>query len=116
MTIFDYIGDILSKKKGNLVLDEYIPFLITRWLSFVSPQTTYALNNTVNVLGNIDKNYHYKLLVALFPKLKYTPRIQYIKKNKKEKEDNKEIKMLASNLELSQRETQQLLDLQKKIS
>lgn len=116
MTIFDYIGDILSKKKGNLVLDEYIPFLVTRWLSFLSPQSSHALNDSVNLLGNLDKNFHYKILVTLYPKIKYTPRIQYVKKIKKEKEENKDILVLASNLELSQRETQQLLDLQKKLS
>lgn len=112
MTIFEYIGDILSKKKGNLFLDEYVPFLITRWLSFLSPQSAYALNDSVNLLGNLDKNYHYKILVTLFPKMKYTPRIQYIKKIKKEKEENKNLNVLASNLELSTREVQQLLDLQ----
>ncbi len=116
MTIFDYIGDILSKKKGNLLLDEYIPFLVTRWLSFLSPQSSYALNDSVNLLGNLDKNFHYKILVTLYPKIKYTPRIQYVKKVKKEKEESKDISILASNLELSQRETQQLLDLQKEVS
>ncbi len=116
MTIFEYIGDILSKKKGNLLLDEYVPFLVTRWLSFLSPQSSFALNDSVNVLGNLDKNFHYKILVTLYPKIKYTPRIQYVKKIKKEKEESKDISILASNLELSQRETQQLLDLQKEVS
>jgi hypothetical protein len=116
VTIFEYIGDILSKKKGNLLLDEYVPFLVTRWLSFLSPQSSFALNDSVNVLGNLDKNFHYKILVTLYPKIKYTPRIQYVKKIKKEKEESKDISILASNLELSQRETQQLLDLQKEVS
>lgn len=116
MTIFEYIGDILSKKKGNLLLDEYVPFLVTRWLSFLSPQSSFALNDSVNLLGNLDKNFHYKILVTLYPKIKYTPRIQYVKKVKKEKEESKDISILASNLELSQRETQQLLDLQKEVS
>ncbi len=116
MTIFDYIGDILSKKKGNLLLDEYIPFLINRWLSFLSPQSCAVLNDTVNSLGNFDKNYHYKLLVSLFPKVKYTPRIQYIKKIKKEKEEDKDLKLLAHNIELSVRELQQLLELEKQLT
>lgn len=113
MTIFDYIKDIVTKKKGDLPLDGYIPFLVTRWLSFISPQACYALNGSVNVLGNIDKNYHYKMLVSLFPKMKYTPRIQYVKKIKETKSEKDSVEVLASNMELSTREVQQMLELQK---
>jgi hypothetical protein len=116
MTIFDYIGDIFCKKKGNLPLDEYIPFLINRWLSFSSDAASIAINETVNLL-NIDKEYHYKLLVTLFPKCKYTPRINYIKKVKSEEtEDNKKINMLATNMELSQREVKQYLELRESLA
>jgi len=110
VTIFDYIKDITTYKKGNLNLEEYIPFLINRWMSFITPQTCGCINETVNVLGNIDKNIHYKLLVTLYPKGKI-PFINYIKKIKEEKskEDNN-ISLLASNLEMSQKEVKQLLD------
>ena len=112
MTIFDYIGDILVKKKGNLPLEEYIPFLINRWLSFSSPSVSVVINDSVNCLGNIDKNIHYKLLVAAFPKLKYTPRITYIKKLKPEKNDkDTKVELLSKNMELSQREIKQMLEL-----
>ena len=109
MTIFDYIKDITTYKKGNLPLDGYIPFLINRWLSFVTPQICGAINESVNSLGNIDKELHYKLLLRLYPKSK-VPFIKYIKKVKEEKseEDNK-ISLLASNMELSQREIEQYL-------
>lgn len=112
MTIFDYLADILVKKKGNLPVEEYVPFLINRWLSFSSSGACTALNETVNSYGNIDKNIHYKLLVAAFPKLKSMPRINYIKKTKTEKteEDNK-VDLLANNMELSRREIKQMLDL-----
>ena len=113
MTIFDYIKDITTFKKGTLNLEEYIPFLINRWLSFISPQTCSSINETVNILGNLDKNIHYKLLVTLYPKSKI-PYIQYTKKIKEEK--NKEtdnLAFLASNLEMSLRETKQLLDFKK---
>jgi hypothetical protein len=112
VTIFDYLGDILVKKKGNLPLEEYVPFLINRWLAFSSNEAANAINQTVNSLGNIDKNIHYKLLISAFPKLNRMPMINYIKKIKPEKEekDNK-VELLASNMELSQREIKQLLEL-----
>lgn len=112
MTIFDYLGDILVKKTGSLPTEEYVPFLINRWLSFSAPAACQAVNETVNSFGNLDKNIHYKLLISAFPKQKYMPRIQYIKKVKEEKteEDNK-IDLLAGNMELSRREIKQLLEL-----
>ena len=106
--LFDYLGDILVKKKGNLPLNDYYPFLINRWLSFAAPSICTALNDTVNKIV-IDKEYHYKLLLTIFPKLKSLPRMNYIKKVKKEdKEDN--ILNLAKGLELSQREIKQMLE------
>jgi hypothetical protein len=112
VTIFDYLGDILVKKKGTLPLDEYVPFLVNRWLAFSSPAAASAINESVNLLNVSDKNIHYKLLTSIFPKLKYMPRINYIKKVKIEKtEEDSKIKMLANNLELSQREIKQLLEL-----
>jgi hypothetical protein len=111
VTIFDYLGDILVKKKGDLPLEEYVPFMINRWLSFSSSQAANAINQTVNSLNNLDKNVHYKLLISAFPKFNRMPRIDYIKKIKLEKEekDNK-VELLASNMELSRREIKQLLE------
>ena len=109
MTIFDYIKDITTYKKGNLPLDGYIPFLINRWLGFVSPQICGAINESVNSLGNIEKEQHYKLLLKLYPKSK-VPFIQYVKKVKEEKtEEDDKVSLLASNMELSQREIRQYL-------
>jgi hypothetical protein len=111
VTIFDYLGDIFVKKKGNLPLEEYVPFLINRWLSFSSPGACQAINESVNSFGNLDKNIHYKLLISAFPKHKSTPRMIYIKKVKVEKtEDDNKVELLASNLELSQREIKQMLE------
>lgn len=109
MTIFNYINDITTYKKGNLPLDEYIPFLINRWLSFISPQASLGINESVNILGNIEKQHHYKLLLTLFPKSK-THFIQYIKKVKGEKKEDDKVPFLASNMEMSQREIKQLLE------
>jgi hypothetical protein len=112
VTIFDYLGDILVKKKGDLPIEEYIPFMINRWLSFSSSSACQAINESVNSFGNLDKNIHYKLLISAFPKQKYMPKIQYIKKIKEEKteEDNK-VELLSGNMELSRREIKQMLDL-----
>lgn len=112
MTIFDYLGDILVKKTGNLPTEEYAPFLVNRWLSFSTPQACQAINESVNSFGNLDKNIHYKLLISAFPKQKFMPRIQYIKKVKNEEtEEDSKVKLLAGNMELSHREIKQLLDL-----
>lgn len=111
MTIFDYLKDIVSGKKGDMPLEEYTPFLINRWLSFVNPSSCLAINESVNSLGNLDKNIHYKLLISCFPKQKYMSKINYIKKIKSEKEDKDDkISILSKTLELSQKEIQQMLD------
>lgn len=109
--LFEYIKDITTYKKGKLPLDDYIPFLINRWLSFISPSVCGAINESANTLGNISKEHHYKLLLKLYPKSK-VPFISYVKKVKEEKtkEDDK-VEMLASNMEMSKRETKLLLEL-----
>jgi hypothetical protein len=116
MQIFDYIKDIVQNKKGNLPLEEYNLYLINRWLSFSSPQVCCAINESTNALGNIGKEQHYKLLLRLFPKGK-VPFINYIKKVKEEKtkEDNK-VELIARNLEMSQREAKQLLELSQQLT
>lgn len=114
--LFEYIKDITTYKKGTLPLDDYIPFLINRWLSFIAPQICGAVNESVNTLGNMDKQQHYKLLLKLYPKSK-VPFIKYVKKVKEEKtkEDDK-IEMLASNMEMSKRETKLLLELTEQLT
>lgn len=115
--LFEYIKDITTYKKGNLPLEEYIPFLINRWLSFISPQVCGAINESVNTLGNIDKNLHYKLLLKLYPKSKQIPFIKYVKKIKEEKtKEDDNINILASNMEMSRREAKLLLDLKEQLT
>jgi hypothetical protein len=116
VTIFDYIKDITTYKKGNLPLESYIPYLINRWLGFISPQICGAINESVNSLGNIDKEQHYKLLLKLYPKSK-VPFINYIKKVKEEKtEEDDKISLLASNMEMSEREVKQLLEFREQLT
>jgi hypothetical protein len=116
VTIFDYIKDITTYKKGNLPLESYIPYLINRWLGFIDPQICAAVNESVNTLGNIDKEQHYRLLLKLYPKTKI-PFIKYVKKIKEEKtDDDNKISLLASNMEMSEREVKQLLELREQLT
>ena len=104
--LFEYLRSITVTKEKDLPLDEYIPYLITRWLTFGVTECTPALNETINSLGSIDKEQHYKLLLSLYPKSKKQPRFNYIKK-KKQKTDSDEEKqntLIAQALELSTRE------------
>lgn len=110
MTIFDYIKDIIVTKKGDLPLDGYVPFLVNRWLSFINPQVCEAINQLNTKILLEDKLLHYKLVLSLFPKMEYIPRINYIKKVKEEvEEEDQRIKILAENLEISKREAATLL-------
>lgn len=110
--LFDYLKDIVVNKKGNIPLFEYVPFLINRWLSFISPEVCSVLNQTVNMYQVLDKEQHYKFLITAFPKQKFMSRINYIKKVKdiNTDKDNK-VNMLASSKELSTREIKMMLEL-----
>lgn len=109
MTIFDYIKDIVVTKKGDLPLDDYVPFLINRWLSFINPDVCQAINQLNTKILLEDKLLHYKLVLSLFPRLKYVPKIKYVKKVKETVEENQRISIIAENLEMSEREATLLL-------
>jgi aspartyl aminopeptidase len=114
--LFEYLKDIFIRKKGTLPLDDYIPFLINRWISFVG-NSAISINESVNKLSNLDKQQHYKLLISCIPKQKQQPFIKYIKRVKEEKtkEDDK-VSLLASNMEMSEREVKQLLELREQFT
>ncbi len=111
VTIFDYLKDIIVTKSGNLALDGYAPFLVNRWISFINPRVCEAVNelNSKSILE--DKQFHYKLLLCLFPKMKSVPRINYIKKVKENADTNEDqkIKLIAQQFEISQKEALWLL-------
>ena len=109
--LFEYLKSLTVTKNNNLSLEEYIPFLINRWLTFGISSTSTAINETVNMLPSIDKEQHYKLLLCLLPKFKRLPNFKYIKKVKKDKLENDNIKMIAQASELSVREITQLTNL-----
>jgi len=110
VTIFDYLKDILVDKKGDLVLDEYVPFLTSRWLSFINPTVAETLNHFNSKVLLENKELHYKTMLALFPKTASIPKIIYFKKIKEQKEKPEEdinltkLDVMSSNLELSKRE------------
>jgi hypothetical protein len=110
VTIFDYLKDIIVYKKGNLTLENYVPFLVNRWLSFINPTICSTINQTNSKALLEDKELHYKTMLTMFPKMKYCPKINYVKKIKEFKqEEDQKLKLLAEKFELSQREVQQLL-------
>ena len=111
VNIFNFINDILFKKKGDLLdnIDsesEYNPYMINRWVSMYSPQMAVLVNSTTNKYYSIfdTKRDNYKFLVSFLPKSN-PYRIFYIKKANKNKDDTVNvIATLAKHLELSERE------------
>jgi hypothetical protein len=112
VTIFDYLKTITVTKKAIEQLEQYVPYLVTRWLSFINPSVCSYLNLANKQVLLENKDLHYKVLLCLFPKMKYTPRINYIKKVKEEKaEQNQQIKLIAEQLELSTNEVKNLIEI-----
>jgi hypothetical protein len=106
VTIFDYLKDIVVTKHGNLPMDQYVPFLVNRWLSFINPTVGEMVNCTLNNKTLVEnKELHYRTAISIFPKMKYCPKINYVKKVKeKEQDTDTRISILAQNLEISIRE------------
>jgi len=79
----------------------YSPYITNRYLTFVNPEITHLVNNTVNKYGiafnSLD---HYKFLFHLVPKTKR----KFIRYIKKKKVDKKECELLSRRYELSERE------------
>lgn len=115
MTVFDYISDILFTKKKNLKTvedeQEFVPFLVNRWVSMYSKETVKMCNTLNKYLGVFDsKKDLYSLFMASFNKVP-NKRITYFKKQKTEKSElDENIKLLARSKELSQREIIQYLE------
>jgi hypothetical protein len=111
MNIFNIINSLFfSKKKIDLSLDsesQFSPYMINRWMSMYSDEMLVIINNTSNKYGGLFKNkdQQYNWYFNLFPKIRFK-KIQYIKKNKKAKEEIKEdnLPLIAKNKEISVRE------------
>lgn len=115
--LFDYLKNILYEKNPELLEEnnEFVPFLIQRWLSMHSAEIAYILNETTNRywMSLSDKQDWYNMFITQIPKVKFK-KLQYIKKPKESNDKDEEIiKQIAENMELSCREVRQYLEKQK---
>ena len=116
-TIFNYIDSVLfTKQKLNKLNEDETQFnlyMLNRWCSMYSPDITQIINETTNRYKEIFslKQDQYNYIFNILPKVK-KKRIDYIKKVKTEeekKDDN--IPIIAKNLEISEREVKEYIDL-----
>lgn len=119
MTVFDFIANIIFNKSFKPInLDEeneFIPFMVNRWLSMYSPKIAQISNKINKYLGLFDsKQELYKLFVGVFPSMP-VKKINYFKKNKDINKDNDDesIVFLAKSKELSIREIKEYVELKK---
>ena len=118
LNIFEILNDIIVTKKGNLLdnvedEDQFIPYIVCRWLSMYSPEYAQIINETTNKHYNVfdTKKEWYEYLIKILPK--GSPgRIHYIKKEKRKDINNFDdiVKFLAKRFEISRREVEQYLD------
>ena len=108
-----------SKKSKTEDLDTegeqaFVPFLFNRWLSFYNKDMSVFVNETLNKFSGIfdDKQQSYRLYYYLIPRLKWQ-KISYIKKKKKEIEEQEHLSLLAKNKNISKRELLQYVELSK---
>lgn len=119
MNFFQIQNKLFYSKKDNAgYLDQegesaFVPFLLNRWLSFYNKDTPHFVNETLNKYTGLfeDKQELYRLYYNLIPRLKYK-KITYIKKVKKQKEEDADLIIIAKNNKLSVRELKQYVDLQ----
>lgn len=118
INIFQILNDIIVTKKGNLLdnvedEDQFVPYIVCRWLSMYSPEYAQIINETTNKHYNVfdTKKEWYEYLIKILPK--GSPgRIHYIKKEKRKDINNFDeiVKFLAKRFEISRREVEQYLD------
>jgi len=92
----------------------FVPFLFNRWLSFYNNDMSVFTNETFNKFSTIfdDKQQAYRLYYYLIPRLKWK-KISYIKKKKKEVEEENYLELIAKNKNISKRELLQYVELAK---
>jgi hypothetical protein len=121
MSIFDIINLLLFSKKTDCEeLDQeslgiFQPFLINRWVSFYSKTQATFVNETLNKYSGVfqDKSDTYRFFYNLIPRQKYS-RIQYIKKQKNIEKNNTPLQQ-AKGVNISQREVNLYIELQKQL-
>lgn len=118
--IFNYIKDILFTKKKLFINKtneqlQFSPFMLQRWCSMADLNCNIILNNTTNrwMLFTQDKQYVYKLLLVILPKL-HQKKIAYLKKqNKSDKEED--ILNICKTFECSKREYNEAINILNKL-
>jgi hypothetical protein len=86
--MFDSINHMLFTKKGemtNELLEEFSPYMVTRYLSFYDDDLLNYANETVNKYSQIfeTEEERFRFFENVIPKLK-RKRINYISKKKKD--------------------------------
>lgn len=118
VNFFEFLQDLIFfKKKSSLSnIEEGMTssFLMNNWLSGYTPEFACFINETSNKYSGVfssDKHRLYNFYFNVIPKLKIK-KLKYPKKetNKDKEKFNTQIKFLAENLELSQREIKYLID------
>jgi hypothetical protein len=110
----DFAKDILNNKIQEDILpcDSFVPFLIQRYISGVSPVHCNLINSILNskLPHWSDNQQVYNFLKCLIPKkdIKYIP---YIWKKREVIESNFDIATVSENLEMSQKDIQNLVDI-----
>ena len=92
----------------------FVPFMFNRWLSFYNNDMSVFTNETLNRFGTIfdDNQQAYRLYYYLIPRLKWK-KIKYIKKKKREAEEEENLELIAKNKNISKRELLQYVELAK---
>ena len=95
----------------------FVPFLFNRWLSFYNNDMCVFTNETFNKFSTIfdDKQQAYRLYYYLIPRLKWK-KIKYIKKKKREAEEEENLELVAKNKNISKRELLQYVELAKTVA
>lgn len=111
-TTFEHISNIINKKEDYLIKDgdEFSPYMIQRWISMISPEMAYVVNELTNSISPAmqDKQMWHDYFLTVIPKIGYK-KISYIKKPKST--PPKDVVDLARRLEISCREAQELINL-----
>ena len=95
----------------------FVPFLFNRWLSFYNNDMCVFTNETFNKFSTIfnDKQQAYRLYYYLIPRLKWK-KITYIKKKKREDEEEVNLELVAKSKNISRRELLQYVELAKTVA
>ena len=91
--------------------------MVNRWCSMYSPDIAQIINQTSNQYKELHalKQDQYDFCFNLFPKVR-KKKLDYFKKQKQEKSiENTDYKILAKNLEISERESKEYIDFIQKL-